>query len=1183
VAGPHNPAERDPLELLTDDVLRRQRAGEAVDLEALARAHPAHADEIRTLFPTLLQLERARVPEPARSRDRLGRWRIVRELGRGGMGVVYLGVDEATGERAAVKLLSTDQPSAVARFRREATAVARVSHPGLCRVLEISPEGQAPWMALEHLEGETLADDRRRRALEDGAPPAHGTQETDRLLAVGEQVVLALHAAHEAGLVHRDVKPANVMLTREGRAVVLDFGLAHADADGEETRITRTGVPVGTPAYMSPEQVRAGSTPVDRRTDVYSLGATLYEAVTLEPPFSAPTIAGLFSQILSASPEPVQRRNPLLPRDLDVVLATALEKQPYRRYATARDFAEDLGRLRRGERVRARPAGAARRLGLWAMRNPRVAASVASALIALVTGLVVAVVLLARVVEARDREAAGARRARARALAAASFEAQRDDAMLALLLAREGVHTERTPETLTQLHVAVHASLERVLLPGHGARVGSIGWDAAGLTFATGSESGDVRIFRTDGACLLTLASQAVAGSGAVEVALAPAGSRLATRRADGTARLWRSDGSELAVLAEAGEPASQVRFLADGTVAVLGRSGRVALHEPDGPLRVAWHVPLAGESSANAFDSTDATAEPLRLHVLTRDRLALTYDREGNETFRREEGLGAEQAALFAGGRFALLSELLPPVLGRPEEPAHALLRVLGADGARLGELRGDFRAELLCCAGDTWWCAWSSSDGPRVVDGTSQTWRQLDLQRTERPALLRGSEDGGRMLTSRRAPSLREAGRFATEPARLWTPTGLHVAALSTAGDNLTAAEFSRDGALLAVARHSGGPVAVHATPPAELATLVTRWRLGDGFRYPPLVTHDGRRMVAFAEEHQLKVLSDDGGVGPALALHIAEDGGARHVNLLARMDRLLVTGRTGTVTVYDLEGNVHFRQLGPPAVKRAVWVGKGGAFATSVAGPRVRFHSIDGSVVAEHAGDLVGLDPTTSFAEEAAVFDAPSTVTVHAPDGTLLRTIELPAGQTTGWYHASAAGPAVLVTYPITARGAVLATCRCVDSRGGTRWETPVGGAGVMGAMISPDGERVAVVVSGGLSLRNGSGAEIAALRLAGGTSWLAFAGTGRRLAAASNDGTVRVWDADGVLQFSLPVQGGPAYVAFSQDGRRLATVSAAMARLFTTDTAELEALAAKRSTRSLNAVERTRFADLLGPPR
>jgi WD40 repeat protein len=1178
-------AERDPLEVLTEDVLRRQRAGEVVDLDALAEAHPALAGEIHTLFPTLLQLERARVAEPARSHDRLGRWRIVRELGRGGMGVVYLAVDEATGERAAVKLLSADEPGAAVRFRREATAVARVSHPGLSRVLEVAPEGGPAWLALEHLEGETLADElrRRRRALDEGVVLAHGTQDTDRWLAIGEQVARALHAAHEAGLVHRDVKPANVMITPGDRAVVLDFGLAHADAGADATRITRTGVPVGTPAYMSPEQVRAGPAPADRRTDVYSLGATLYEAVTLETPFSAPTIAGLFGQILTASAVPVRRRNPALPRDLDVVLATALEKQPHRRYATAHDFAEDLGRLRRGERIRARPVGLVRRLALWAGRSPRTAASVASVALALVTGLVVALVLLVRVGEARDREAAGARAARARALAVASSEAQRHDAMLGLLLAREGVRTQPSAETITQLHAAVNASLERMLLPGYGPAVTSIAWDASGRLLATGNQSGDVRLFRVDGASVASLARDVVAGSGGVQVALTPDGTRFATCRDDGSARLWRSDGTPLVVLSGPEEPTFRVLFLADGSAAVIGRRGRLALHEPDGSLRAGWQVPLAGESAADAFDSVAVTDEPPRLHVLTRDRLALAYDGHGKEVSRREQGLLASHAALFDGGRLALMSDPFPPSQPQPREPAYQLLRVLAADGSALGELRGEFRGETLCCAGDTWWCAWTTPDGPRVVDEGRGLARVLALQRTERPSFSRGSPAGGRLLTCRRIASLHEPGRLATDPLVLWTPTGLQVAALSAGGDMPTAAEFAPDGALLAVGRHAGGPVVLHATTPMELATLVPRWRIGDGMRYGPLLTADGRRMVVFAEEDRVRVLSDDGGAGPALPLHLAEDGGPRYANLLAGKERLLVTGRSGTATIYDLDGKVLFRHLGSPAVKRAGWVGTEGAFVTSVAGPRVRFHASDGTVVAEHEGDLVGLEPTRGFADEAALFRPPTTVSVHAPDGVVRRRIEIPPGQTTAWYHASAAGPAVLVTYPAEARGPVLATCRCVDAQGVTRWETPVGGAGVMGAMISPDGERVAVVVSGGLSLRDGAGTEVASLQLAGGICWLGFDGVGRRLAAAANDGTVRVWDREGTVQFSLPVRGGPAFVALSHDGRRLATVSAAMARLFTTDTEELEALAAARSTRTLTATERARFAELLSPAR
>ena len=290
--------ERDPLERLSEELLRRRRQGEAVDLESFALEHPDYADQIRTLFPTLLQLEGARDAEPARSQECLGRWRILDELGRGGMGVVYLAEDVATGERVALKLMTGDHAGSAARFRREAEAVARVEHPEICRVIDVGSDGDRLWIAFEHLEGETVADAlrrARRRREEAASGDEQEARDPARWFAIAEQVARALHATHEAGLVHRDIKPANIMLTADGRAVVLDFGLAHDDPTGERTRLTHTGVPIGTPAYMSPEQVHARPAPLDGRTDVYSLGATLYEALTLRPPFEGPTVASLFS------------------------------------------------------------------------------------------------------------------------------------------------------------------------------------------------------------------------------------------------------------------------------------------------------------------------------------------------------------------------------------------------------------------------------------------------------------------------------------------------------------------------------------------------------------------------------------------------------------------------------------------------------------------------------------------------------------------------------------------------------------------------------------------------------------------------------------------------------------------------------------------------------------------------
>jgi serine/threonine protein kinase len=308
----------------------------------------------------------------------LGPYRIETELGRGGMGIVFRGFDTDLQRTVAVKVLRPDlaDEQARARFVREAQAVARVNHDHVVRVYSVvSPPEAPPYLVMEYLGGPTLLELIRSRERLD-------PREAGAIIA---QAAEGLAAAHAAGLIHRDIKPSNIMLDPgTGRAKITDFGLARI---GEApSTMTQEGALAGTPTYMSPEQAR-GLEPLDARTDVYSLGVTLYEALTGAAPFrGAPHM--VLQQVVGDEPRPPRRLNDRVPRDLETICLKAMAKEPSRRYQTAREFAADLGRWQHSEPIRARPAGWGEHLWRWSRRNPGVAGLTAALVLVFVTGFI---------------------------------------------------------------------------------------------------------------------------------------------------------------------------------------------------------------------------------------------------------------------------------------------------------------------------------------------------------------------------------------------------------------------------------------------------------------------------------------------------------------------------------------------------------------------------------------------------------------------------------------------------------------------------------------------------------------------------------------------------------------------------------------------------------------------------
>jgi eukaryotic-like serine/threonine-protein kinase len=474
-----NPTEslssRDPVEQLAESFLERYRRGERPSLTEYIEARPDLADDIRDLFPALVEIEELKTrpgerrgPDGSTDREsratptRLGDYRIVRVVGRGGMGVVYEAVQESLGRRVALKVLLPEflaNPTFLKRFHREARSAAGLHHTNIVPVFGVGEHEGVHYFAMQFIRGQTLetvlTEVRRLKHIEgpaamtqvapkreeteiavglvtgefdekqpgegeegptteparlatDGSraeiaagcpsacaetrPPAVLDPSSDSLARqtepryyrgvarIGLQVAEALAYAHEQGVLHRDIKPANILIDMSGTAWVADFGLAKL-ADGDDLSASRDVV--GTLRYMAPERFDGWS---DRRSDVYGLGVTLYEMLTLRPAFVASDQAKLIQQVLHESPAPPRRLDRRVPRDLETVVLKAMAKEPSERYSSAGLLADDLRRLVADRPIQARRRSWREQSWRWCRRNPLAGSLIASVVLLLFTG-----------------------------------------------------------------------------------------------------------------------------------------------------------------------------------------------------------------------------------------------------------------------------------------------------------------------------------------------------------------------------------------------------------------------------------------------------------------------------------------------------------------------------------------------------------------------------------------------------------------------------------------------------------------------------------------------------------------------------------------------------------------------------------------------------------------------------
>jgi serine/threonine-protein kinase len=317
--------------------------------------------ELDLLFPpsTWAQKHRPTFPIEDTPLPTLPGYEVKEVVGRGGVGVVYKALHLRLNRPVAVKMLLSGQhasPDELERFLREAETVAGLHHPNVVNLYDVGEVEGRPYFTMEFIEGGSLA-----RKLAEGPMPAR------EAAALVIQVTESIEKAHQNGIIHRDLKPGNVLLTADGTPKVTDFGLARLESDA---RLTLSGAPVGTPSYMAPEQARGEKSAIGPATDVYALGAILYECLTGRPPFRAETSTATLQQVLVEEPVRPAQLNPRIPRDAETICLKCLEKDPQRRYISAAALADDLHRFERGDPITARPLGRLERMVRWTRRHP---------------------------------------------------------------------------------------------------------------------------------------------------------------------------------------------------------------------------------------------------------------------------------------------------------------------------------------------------------------------------------------------------------------------------------------------------------------------------------------------------------------------------------------------------------------------------------------------------------------------------------------------------------------------------------------------------------------------------------------------------------------------------------------------------------------------------------------------
>jgi len=387
IPEPHE-LDDDRLAIALNEYYRRVAEQVAVDREAFLHEYADVAGEIRGHFETIDDLgllarqqgaRESHIGSPISTVRYFGNYELLEEIGRGGMGVVYRARQVNLKRVVAVKMILAAQLASdedIIRFRQEAEAAAALSHPNIVTIFEVGEHEGQHFFSMDYVEGMTLAQLVRENTIN-----------PRRAAEYVQTIAIAIGATHDAGVLHRDLKPSNVMIDgKTSELRITDFGLSKRL--NSETAYTSTGRVLGTPSYMAPEQALGKSDQVGPATDIYSIGAVLYELVTARPPFVGETAWDIVWQVKNAEPVKPSSLVRRLPKDLETICLKCLQKDPLRRYSTAQELANDVGRFLRGEAILARPVSRAERMWQWCKRNPALASALSAAAVGFVSLLI---------------------------------------------------------------------------------------------------------------------------------------------------------------------------------------------------------------------------------------------------------------------------------------------------------------------------------------------------------------------------------------------------------------------------------------------------------------------------------------------------------------------------------------------------------------------------------------------------------------------------------------------------------------------------------------------------------------------------------------------------------------------------------------------------------------------------